>query len=189
VRCCRVSRPHLAPRQTVALLAPSTWSRTASGVTAPTLVSRMRIGHVRLLLTACMTRVGAVVPPLGGGVALAQPTADFHRAPKPVMAGTTVRDTGARACGGAAAARAAPARVRARPSASGARRAASARRYRQTTARGADFRASRRSSCARYSGRATYAFAGFGPRAAAPAAASSARSRAGGDDLRRLRVT
>jgi PKD domain len=50
----------------------------------------MRIGHVRLLLTACLATVGAVVPPLGGGAALAQPTADFDWAPKPVMAGTTV---------------------------------------------------------------------------------------------------
>jgi PKD domain len=109
----------------------------------------------------------------------------------PCGGGSDLRDTAARAFGGAAAARAAPARGRAgaRPSASGARRAASARRHRQTTARGADFRASRRSSCARYSGRAASPFAGFGSRAAAPAAASSARSRAGGDDLRRLRVT
>ena len=73
--------------------------------------------------------------------------------------------------------------------ASGARRAASARRYRQTTARGAAFSASRRSSCARYSGRAAYPMAGFSLRTVALAAVSSARSRAGGDDLRRLRVT
>jgi hypothetical protein len=110
-------------------------------------------------------------------------------AARPWGAGTDLRDTAARACGGAAAAHAAPTRVRAGPSASGARRAASARRHRQTTARGAAFRASRCASCARYSGRAAYPFAGFGPRTAALAAASSARSRAGGDDLRRLRVT
>jgi PKD repeat protein len=50
----------------------------------------MRIGRIRLLVTACLATVGAVVPPLGGGVALAQPTADFDWAPKPVVAGTAV---------------------------------------------------------------------------------------------------
>jgi PKD repeat protein len=50
----------------------------------------MRIGHVRLLLTACLATVGAVVSPLGIGVAIAQPTADFDWAPKPVVAGTIV---------------------------------------------------------------------------------------------------
>jgi PKD domain len=50
----------------------------------------MRRGHVRLLLTACLVAVGAVVSPLGGGVALAQPTADFDWAPKPVVTGTMV---------------------------------------------------------------------------------------------------
>jgi hypothetical protein len=54
------------------------------------LVSRMRIGHVRLLLTASLATVGAVVPPLAGGVALAQPTADFDWAPKPVVDRTAV---------------------------------------------------------------------------------------------------
>jgi hypothetical protein len=54
------------------------------------LVSRMRIGRVRLLLTACLATLGTVVSPVGGGVALAQPIADFDWAPKPVVAGTTV---------------------------------------------------------------------------------------------------
>jgi hypothetical protein len=87
VRFASVSRPQLASRETVAFFSPSTWSRTASGVTARTLVGRMRIGHVRLLLTAWLATVGAVVPPLGAGTALAQPTADFDWAPKPVMGG------------------------------------------------------------------------------------------------------
>jgi hypothetical protein len=53
----------------------------------------MRIGHFRLLLTACLATVGAVVSPLGTGVALAQPIADFDWAPKPVVTGTTVTFT------------------------------------------------------------------------------------------------
>jgi len=53
----------------------------------------MQISHVRLLLTACLATVGAVVSPLGAGVALARPTADFDWAPKPVVAGTPVTFT------------------------------------------------------------------------------------------------
>jgi hypothetical protein len=53
----------------------------------------MRKGHVRLLRTACLATVGAVVSPLGTGVAFAQPTADFDWAPKPVVPGTTVTFT------------------------------------------------------------------------------------------------
>ena len=49
--------------------------------------------RVRLLLTACLLTVGAVVSPLGEGVALAHPTADFDWAPKPVVAGTPVTFT------------------------------------------------------------------------------------------------
>jgi hypothetical protein len=40
-RFASVSRPQLAPRETVAWFSPSTWSRTGSGVTAPTLVSQI----------------------------------------------------------------------------------------------------------------------------------------------------
>lgn len=54
---------------------------------------RMRISHVRLLLAACLLTVGAVASPLGAGVALARPTADFDWAPKPVVAGTPVTFT------------------------------------------------------------------------------------------------
>jgi hypothetical protein len=50
----------------------------------------MRIGPVRLLLTACLLTVGAVVFPLGGGVALAHPTPNFDWTPKPVVAGAPV---------------------------------------------------------------------------------------------------
>jgi PKD domain len=50
----------------------------------------MRIGRIRLLVTACLATVGAVMSPVGGAVALAQPIADFDWAPKPVVAGTTV---------------------------------------------------------------------------------------------------
>jgi PKD repeat protein len=53
----------------------------------------MRIRHVRLLLTGCLLLVGAVVSPLGAGVAFARPTADFDWAPKPVIAGTPVTFT------------------------------------------------------------------------------------------------
>jgi hypothetical protein len=53
----------------------------------------MRIRHVRLLLTAWVLAVGAVVSPLGSGVALARPAADFDRAPKPVVAGSLVTFT------------------------------------------------------------------------------------------------
>jgi hypothetical protein len=54
------------------------------------LVNRMRMGRVRLLLTACLLAIGAVVSPFGVGVARADPTADFDWAPKPVVAGTPV---------------------------------------------------------------------------------------------------
>ena len=50
----------------------------------------MRIGRIRLLVTACLATVGAVMSPVGGAVVLAQPIADFDWAPKPVVAGTTV---------------------------------------------------------------------------------------------------
>jgi PKD repeat protein len=50
----------------------------------------MRMSHVRLLLTACLLAIGAVVSPLGVGVALADPIADFDWAPKPVVAGAPV---------------------------------------------------------------------------------------------------
>jgi hypothetical protein len=53
----------------------------------------MRRSHVSRLLTACLLTVGAVVSPLGTGVALAEPTADFDWEPKPVVAGTTVTFT------------------------------------------------------------------------------------------------
>jgi PKD repeat protein len=59
----------------------------------PSVVSPMRIGHVRLLLTAWLAMVGAVVFPLGVGAASAEPTADFDWAPKPVVAGATVTFT------------------------------------------------------------------------------------------------
>jgi hypothetical protein len=77
-----VSHPHL-----------ELFSPAASEAIAPTLVSRMRTSHVRLLLTACLATVGAVVSPLGTGVAVAQPTANFEWAPKPVVAGTKVTFT------------------------------------------------------------------------------------------------
>ena len=48
------------------------------------------MSHVRPLLTACLPALGAVVSPLGAGVAVARPTADFDWAPKPVVAGTVV---------------------------------------------------------------------------------------------------
>jgi PKD repeat protein len=50
----------------------------------------MRISRVRLLLTACLLTISAVVSPFGVGVALANPIADFDWAPKPVVAGTPV---------------------------------------------------------------------------------------------------
>jgi PKD domain len=53
----------------------------------------MRIGHVRLLLTAWLAIVGAFVFPPGVGAAFAQPTADFDWAPKPVVAGAAVTFT------------------------------------------------------------------------------------------------
>jgi PKD domain len=53
----------------------------------------MQTSHVRLLLTACLLTVGAVVSPLGVGVAVARPNADFDWAPKPVVAGTPVTFT------------------------------------------------------------------------------------------------
>jgi PKD repeat protein len=54
----------------------------------------MRIGHVRLLLTAWLAIVGAVVFPPGVGAAFAdEPTADFDWAPKPVVPGATVTFT------------------------------------------------------------------------------------------------
>jgi PKD repeat protein len=50
----------------------------------------MRMSPVRLLLTACLLTISAVVSPFGVGVALADPIADFDWAPKPVVAGTPV---------------------------------------------------------------------------------------------------
>jgi hypothetical protein len=50
----------------------------------------MLTSHLRLLLTASLLVLGAAVSPLGEGVALAHPTADFNWAPKPVVAGTPV---------------------------------------------------------------------------------------------------
>jgi PKD domain len=50
----------------------------------------MRKSPARLLLTACLLTTGTVVFPLGGGVALAHPQADFDWTPKPVVAGTPV---------------------------------------------------------------------------------------------------
>jgi PKD repeat protein len=53
----------------------------------------MQIGHVRILLTGCLLMVGAVVSPLGVEAAVAQPSADFDWAPKPVVSGTPVTFT------------------------------------------------------------------------------------------------
>jgi PKD domain len=50
----------------------------------------MRKSPAKHLLTACLLTAGAVVSPLGGGVALAHPKADFDWTPKPVVAGTPV---------------------------------------------------------------------------------------------------
>jgi PKD repeat protein len=50
----------------------------------------MRISQVRLVLTACLLTLAAVVSPFGVGVAIAKPTADFDWAPKPVVTGTSV---------------------------------------------------------------------------------------------------
>ena len=50
----------------------------------------MCISRVRLLLTACLLTLAAVVSPLGVGVAIGKPTADFDWAPKPVVTGTSV---------------------------------------------------------------------------------------------------
>jgi PKD domain len=46
--------------------------------------------RIRLLLTVCLLIVGALASPLGEGIALAHPTADFNWAPKPVVSGTPV---------------------------------------------------------------------------------------------------
>jgi PKD repeat protein len=48
------------------------------------------MSHVRLLLTACLLTLAAVVSPVGVGVAIGKPTADFDWAPKPVVTGTPV---------------------------------------------------------------------------------------------------
>jgi hypothetical protein len=53
----------------------------------------MLTSHIRRLLTACLLMLGALVSPLGGGVAVARPTANFDWAPKPVVAGTPVTFT------------------------------------------------------------------------------------------------
>jgi PKD repeat protein len=50
----------------------------------------MCMSHVRLLLTACLLTLAAVVSPLGVGVAIGKPTADFDWAPKPVVTGKSV---------------------------------------------------------------------------------------------------
>ena len=50
----------------------------------------MREGLVKLLLTAGLSAVGVTFAPVGGGVALAHPTADFDWTPKPVVAGNPV---------------------------------------------------------------------------------------------------
>jgi hypothetical protein len=48
---------------------------------------------IRPLLTGCLLTTCAVLSPLGAGVSLAHPTADFEWAPKPVVAGTKVTFT------------------------------------------------------------------------------------------------
>jgi PKD repeat protein len=48
------------------------------------------MSHVRLLLTTCLLTLAAVVSPLGVGVAMGKPTADFDWAPKPVLTGQSV---------------------------------------------------------------------------------------------------
>jgi hypothetical protein len=53
------------------------------------LVRRMRIAHVRLLLTTPLATVGAVVPPLAGGVAQADRRIRLRA--KPLITGTTVK--------------------------------------------------------------------------------------------------
>jgi PKD repeat protein len=50
----------------------------------------MYMSHVRLLLTACLLTLAALVSPLGVGVAIGKPTADFDWAPKPVVTGIPV---------------------------------------------------------------------------------------------------
>jgi PKD domain len=50
----------------------------------------MCISRARLLLTACLLTLAAVLSPLGVGVAIGKPTADFDWAPKPVVTGTSV---------------------------------------------------------------------------------------------------
>ena len=56
-------------------------------------LEQMLISRMRLLLTACLLAVAAVVSPLGESVALARPTAAFDWAPQPVVAGTQVTFT------------------------------------------------------------------------------------------------
>jgi PKD repeat protein len=50
----------------------------------------MCMSRARLLLTACLLTLAAVVSPLGVGVAIGKPIADFDWAPKPVVTGTSV---------------------------------------------------------------------------------------------------
>jgi PKD domain len=50
----------------------------------------MRIGLVKLLVTAGLSMVGAILAPLGVGVAAAQPSASFSWTPQPVVAGAPV---------------------------------------------------------------------------------------------------
>jgi PKD domain len=50
----------------------------------------MRTSHARLLLAVCLLTLAAVVSPLGVGVAIGKPTADFDWAPKPVVTGASV---------------------------------------------------------------------------------------------------
>jgi PKD repeat protein len=50
----------------------------------------MATSHVRCLLATCSLTLAAVVSPVGVGVAIGKPTADFDWAPKPVVTGTSV---------------------------------------------------------------------------------------------------
>jgi PKD repeat protein len=66
--------------------------RAASGEVTLTFVRSMRGDQVSVL-TACLLTVGALVSPLGVGVAVADPRARFEWAPDPVVAGAPVTFT------------------------------------------------------------------------------------------------
>jgi hypothetical protein len=96
-------REHLAPLLAHALLQPDRFEVQAHellgvrGACLPQVERRPRrwleqmlTSRLRLLLTTSLIMLGAVVSPLGEGVAVAHPTADFEWAPKPVVAGTPV---------------------------------------------------------------------------------------------------